>query len=63
MLARAQGIDGIGPVTTADELAGVLSDAIARVIAGRSVVVDVHVTPGYTPSMAAGITRAHQEKN
>ena len=59
MMARAQGVEGIGPVTKADALSAALDDAVARLKQGKGVVVDVHVTPGYSPSMAAGITRSH----
>jgi thiamine pyrophosphate-dependent acetolactate synthase large subunit-like protein len=59
MLARAQGLDGIGPVTAADALQPALEDAVRRVKAGKAVVVDVHVEPGYNPAMAAGVTRSH----
>jgi thiamine pyrophosphate-dependent acetolactate synthase large subunit-like protein len=59
MLARAQGLDGIGPVTSADTLQDALVDAVRRLKSGKAVVVDVHVEPGYNPAMAAGITRAH----
>lgn len=59
MLARAQGLDGIGPVARADALQDALADAVRRVKSGKAVVVDVHVEPGYTLAMAAGITRAH----
>jgi thiamine pyrophosphate-dependent acetolactate synthase large subunit-like protein len=57
MLARAQGVEGIGPITSAHALPAALADAISRLRLGRAVVVDVHVMPGYTPSMAAGMTR------
>jgi thiamine pyrophosphate-dependent acetolactate synthase large subunit-like protein len=59
MIARAQGLDGIGPVTDASDLLRVLRDAVAGVTQGKAVVVDVHVLPGYNPAMASGMTRAH----
>jgi thiamine pyrophosphate-dependent acetolactate synthase large subunit-like protein len=59
MLARAQGLAGVGPVKDAAALPGVLVDAVARVQRGEAVVVDVHVAPGYSPSMAAGVSRGH----
>lgn len=59
MMARAQGLAGFGPATEADALAGVLAEAVARVKRGEAVVVDVHVAPGYSPAMAAGVTRGH----
>lgn len=59
MMARAQGLQGFGPVTAVDALAGTLADAVARVKRGEAVVVDVHVVPGYSPAMTAGVTRGH----
>lgn len=59
MIAQAQGLDGIGPVKSVEELPTALAHAIQRLKQGRSVLVDVHVTPGYSPSMASGMTRAH----
>jgi len=61
MMARAQGLKGVGPVTDPGSLADVLREAIAAVREGAAVVVDVHVTAGYSPSMAAGMTRSHDE--
>lgn len=47
-LARALGLRGHGPVTTAVELKAALQAAVAEVEAGEAVVVDVHVSPhGY----------------
>jgi thiamine pyrophosphate-dependent acetolactate synthase large subunit-like protein len=58
-IARGQGLVGIGPVKTPKELASALEEAVARVKSGECVVVDVHVTPGYSPSMSSGMTRSH----
>ena len=55
-MARAQGFEGIGPVTEREPLKAVLAQAIADVRAGRPVLVDVRVRPGYAPSMSAGMT-------
>lgn len=63
MLARAQGLAGIGPVRDDAQLAAALADAVARVRRGEAVVVDVHVAPGYGPSMAAGVARGHAAKD
>jgi thiamine pyrophosphate-dependent acetolactate synthase large subunit-like protein len=60
LIAQAQGLDGIGPVTSPDDLPSALADAISRLKQGRPVLVDVHVTPGYSPSMASGMTRSHE---
>ena len=57
MLARAQGAIGIGPVRKREELRPALQDAMAAVTAGETVVVDVHVAPGYTPSTVAALTQ------
>jgi thiamine pyrophosphate-dependent acetolactate synthase large subunit-like protein len=57
MMARAQGAVGIGPVRDAAELQGALTEAVAAVRAGAVVVVDVHVLPGYAPSMTSAMTR------
>ena len=59
MIARAQGLHGIGPVIDGAALPSALREAVAAVAQGRAVVVDVHVQPGYNPAMAAGMTRAH----
>jgi thiamine pyrophosphate-dependent acetolactate synthase large subunit-like protein len=56
-LARAQGAAGFGPVTEAAELEAVFGTAVATVQAGGVAVVDVRVTPGYTPAMTAAMTR------
>ena len=58
MMARGQGLTGIGPVEDAAELERVLVDAIAAVKKGASVVVDVVVQTGYSPAMTAGLTRS-----
>jgi thiamine pyrophosphate-dependent acetolactate synthase large subunit-like protein len=58
-MARAQGIEGIGPVRTAGELAQALAQAIERVRAGQAVVIDAHVRPGYVAAMSQGMTRSH----
>jgi thiamine pyrophosphate-dependent acetolactate synthase large subunit-like protein len=56
-LARSQGATGIGPVHTAGELAAAVRDAVARVRAGETVVIDARVAPGYSAAMTAGLTR------
>ena len=58
MMARGQGLKGIGPVEDAAELERVLVDAIAAVKKGETVVVDVVVQTGYSPAMTAGLTRS-----
>jgi len=56
-LARAQGADGFGPVHDAAELHDAFHAAIAAVEHGSVAVVDVRVTPGYTPAMASAFGR------
>lgn len=60
-LARAQGLIGFGPVTEPTEVIDVLRKAVECVRGGGSVVVDVHVTPGYSPAMSSGMTRSHDD--
>lgn len=57
MIARGQGLVGIGPVDKPEDLAGALAEAVAAVAAGQAVVVDVRVTPGYSPAMSSALTR------
>ncbi len=57
-LARSQGALGIGPLESADALVAAFREAIAHVDAGGVAVVDVITEPGYTPAMAASLTRA-----
>jgi thiamine pyrophosphate-dependent acetolactate synthase large subunit-like protein len=56
-LARAQGATAFGAVDDGANLAGVLSEAVEAAIAGQTVVVEVRVEPGYTPSMATAVAR------
>jgi hypothetical protein len=58
MMARAQGLTAFGPVEDAADLERVLSEAIALVKGGATVVIDVVVQTGYSPAMTAGLTRA-----
>lgn len=58
MLARGQGLTGIGPVHDTAELERVVAAAVATVRAGGTVVVDVVVQTGYSPAMTAGLTRS-----
>ena len=58
MMARGQGLQGIGPVEDAAELERVLIEAIAAVKSGATVVVDVVVQTGYSAAMTAGLTRS-----
>jgi thiamine pyrophosphate-dependent acetolactate synthase large subunit-like protein len=56
-MARAQGAQGFGPVTTISNLTSTFEKAIAAVEAGAVAVVDVRVEPGYTAATTAAMTR------
>ena len=56
-IARAQGAEGFGPVMTPADLVPTFEAAIRAVEAGAVAVVDVRVKPGYTPAMAAAMSR------
>ncbi|GGF38132.1 thiamine pyrophosphate-binding protein [Subtercola lobariae] len=56
-LARAQGLEGLGPITRPSELRAALTEALRLYRAGRAVVIDVVVETGYSPAMAAGLAR------
>ncbi len=55
MMARSQGLVGIGPVEKPQELAASLRAGLEELRQGRPVVVDVRVTPGYSAAMVAGL--------
>ncbi len=55
-IARAQGAMAIGHVEDREALANAVRAALAAFDAGEVAVIDVRVRPGYTPSMAAGLT-------
>ena len=61
VIARGQGLLGMGPVARPDELDAALAEAVQAVRAGACVVLDVHVTPGYSPSMSSGMTRSQED--
>ncbi len=58
MLARGQGMQGVGPVETAADLEKALAEGIKTVRAGSAVVIDVIVSAGYSAAMTAGLTRS-----
>lgn len=55
-MASAQGLLGIGPVTTPDALAEAIADGIRLVKEGACVVIDARVEPAYAEAMAEGMT-------
>jgi len=59
-MARAQGAEGIGPVTRVDELERMLARAVERVREGAVCVVDVRVLPGYDANMSGQPSAAHK---
>ncbi|MDN5925862.1 MAG: thiamine pyrophosphate-dependent enzyme [Hyphomicrobiales bacterium] len=56
-IARAQGVEGIGPVRKSGELVDAVRRAVALARKGRPVVIDARVMPGYSPGMTAGLVR------
>jgi hypothetical protein len=59
-MARAQGAEGIGPVTRLEDLDAVLKRAVRSVEAGALCVVDVRVLPGYDANMSGQASAAHK---
>ena len=51
-MARAQGAEGIGPITKLTDLRPAIDKGLAIVRAGGVCVVDVHVTPGYDANVS-----------
>jgi hypothetical protein len=51
MMARAQGAEGIGPITSSAELRPATEKAIESVRNGAVVGLDIRVEPGYDTSM------------
>lgn len=56
-VAQAQGVVGLGPVSTVGELVDTLREGVRRVRDGECVLIDARVLPGYNPAMSAGLTR------
>ena len=56
-LAEAQGVGAAGPVTTRQDLAIAVAEAIAAVRAGRPFLVDVHIDPAHGREPATGPDR------
>ena len=52
MMARAQGAEGLGPVTKVEELGPAIEKAIQAVRSGAVCVVDVRVAPGYDTNVS-----------
>ena len=60
-MARAQGLRAFGPVSTPEELNAAIEEALPIVKAGKAVVIDARITPGYTKAMSSGMTRTAEE--
>ena len=58
MMARGQGMEGIGPIETGAELEKALAGAVKLVRGGKAIVLDVIVIAGYSAAMTAGLTRS-----
>jgi hypothetical protein len=56
-LARAQGAQGVGPITDATDMATAFLSAVEAVESGAVAVVDVRVAQGYAPAAVAGLFR------
>jgi thiamine pyrophosphate-dependent acetolactate synthase large subunit-like protein len=61
LMAKAQGLIGMGPLKNAGEFDQALQLAIEHVRSGQAVVLDVHVMTGYAPSMTQGMTRNYKD--
>jgi len=57
-VARAQGLEGMGPVETSGDLVEAIRKGLKLVKEGKAVVIDARVKPGYNPNMVAGLTRS-----
>jgi thiamine pyrophosphate-dependent acetolactate synthase large subunit-like protein len=55
-IAEAQGAVGIGPVEKAGDLVRAIAQGIEQVRAGKTVVIDARVNPGYDASMAKALS-------
>ncbi len=58
MMARGQGMEGIGPIETGADLEKALAEAVKIVRSGKAIVLDVIVATGYSAAMTAGLTRS-----
>src|SRR5262249_34908566 len=57
LLARGQGLEGIGPVEKLEALPAALAEGVRAVKRGQACVVDIRVLPGYGRAMASAVTR------
>ena len=61
-LARGQGVEGIGPITRAEELPAALGRAVDCVTKGRPCLVDVHIEPGHGRNLSASMAERSMAK-
>ncbi len=61
MMGRAQGAEGIGPITNLAELKPAIKKAIDAVKNGAVCVVDVRVVPGYDTNMSGAASAARRQ--
>jgi thiamine pyrophosphate-dependent acetolactate synthase large subunit-like protein len=59
MMARGQGLEGIGPIESGTELHAALAHAVDSVRSGKAIVLDVIVSPGYSQETTAGMTQSN----
>ncbi len=59
IMARGQGLEGIGPIETAADLHAALAHAVESVRGGKAIVLDVIVSPGYSKETTAGMSQSH----
>ena len=59
-LARAQGLEAIGPVSTPVELQTAMKEAAALYRQGKAVLIDARVAPSYAKEMASGMTETKE---
>ena len=60
MMARAQGVEGIGPVKTVAELKPAIEKGIQLVKSGFVCVIDIRVLPGYDTNMSGATPPARR---
>jgi len=56
-LAEGQGAIGLGPVDRIDDYSVMLAEAVGRVKAGATCVIDVHVAPEYARAVSSAVLR------
>ncbi|MCT8973977.1 thiamine pyrophosphate-binding protein [Microbaculum marinisediminis] len=62
-IARAQGLEAIGPVETDLDLAAALKEALLKFRNGLPVLIDARVDPEYAEAMAKGMTETGGQKH